>query len=369
VINFRYHIVSIVAVFLALAIGIVLGATELQGASIDVLNRTNADLSGELGASRAQNQALQQQVTADQSFAQDDEARLLDGLLASQRVVVVTAPGAPGSVINGVTAAVQQAGASVTGQVNLQPRLLDASQSNQTFLSSLVQQLAPADGIAPNGTPLQQAAQLLGSAILTKADPSGGGTSSGGGTGSGPGTGDSAATRQSVLSSYAQEGLLSVSGPLSSSQTSVAATLAIVVIPATPPSGGDNDPMNQGLITLAQELDTAGLGTVMAGAVSASGSGSAINALRSSSVSAQISSVDDADILIGQIVTVQALAQELTGHKAGSYGEDAGSTGVGPDPAPTPAAATPSTTDAATGPKNTGQGSSDPPAKSSKGRS
>ena len=38
-IDFRYHLVSIVAVFLALAIGIVLGSTELQGTTIDALRR------------------------------------------------------------------------------------------------------------------------------------------------------------------------------------------------------------------------------------------------------------------------------------------------------------------------------------------
>ena len=38
-IDFRYHLVSIVAVFLALAIGIVLGSTELQGTTLDVAAR------------------------------------------------------------------------------------------------------------------------------------------------------------------------------------------------------------------------------------------------------------------------------------------------------------------------------------------
>ena len=41
-IDFRYHLVSIVAVFLALAIGIVLGSTELQGPADNFLNRTTA---------------------------------------------------------------------------------------------------------------------------------------------------------------------------------------------------------------------------------------------------------------------------------------------------------------------------------------
>jgi hypothetical protein len=371
VINFRYHVVSIVAVFLALAIGLVLGATELQGATLDALSKASSSLSSQLNASRAQNQTLQQQLNADGSFAQDSETRLLAGLLTGQRVVVVTAPGAPGSVINGITAAVQQAGASVTGQVNLQTKLLDASQTNQTFLSALVQGLVSPGSTAPNGSPLEQAAELLGGAILTKDDPSGSagsGGSSSGSTDSG-GAGDSGASLQAVLSSYAQGGLLSVSGPLSSSQTAEPATLAVIVIPASPPSGGDNDPANQGLITLAQGLDTKGLGTVMVGAVSGSVSGSAIDALRSSGASSQISTVDDADTLIGQIVTVQALQEAMAGHKAGSYGVDTGSNTAGPDPAPTPIVSTPSTTVKTTGSKDTSHGASDPATKSSKGRS
>ena len=47
-IDFRYHVVSIVAVFLALAIGIVLGSTELQGPTYNILNRTTAKLQNEL---------------------------------------------------------------------------------------------------------------------------------------------------------------------------------------------------------------------------------------------------------------------------------------------------------------------------------
>ena len=43
-IDFRYHLVSIVAVFLALAIGIVLGSTELQGTTYNFLDRTTAKL-------------------------------------------------------------------------------------------------------------------------------------------------------------------------------------------------------------------------------------------------------------------------------------------------------------------------------------
>lgn len=323
-INFRYHLVSIVAVFLALAVGIVLGSTELRGAAIDTLTRTSNSLSSDLHAKRVQIDALNQLVNADESFAKAAEAQLLHGLLAGQRVVLVNAPGAPGSVISGLTSALQQAGAIVTGQVNLQPKLLDASQSNQNFLSQLALQLAPSGTTPLNGTGLQQAARLLGSAILTKSNPASG---SAGTTG-----GNAAANSQAVLASYVQAGLISTSG-----RPNVPATLAVVVTPATPPaSATDSDPANQGLITLAQQLNTAGLGTVMAGSASSSVAGSAIDALRAGTAGSQISSVDYADTTTGQIVTVWALLQALTGHKAGSYGVDPGNTAAVPSPAPTP---------------------------------
>ena len=56
-IDFRYHLVSIVAVFLALAIGIVLGSTELQGHTIDALNAASNQLRSELNAAQAQRDA------------------------------------------------------------------------------------------------------------------------------------------------------------------------------------------------------------------------------------------------------------------------------------------------------------------------
>ncbi|MFN2523414.1 MAG: copper transporter, partial [Mycobacteriales bacterium] len=39
IIDFRYHLVSIIAVFLALALGIVVGTTALNGGIVDTLRR------------------------------------------------------------------------------------------------------------------------------------------------------------------------------------------------------------------------------------------------------------------------------------------------------------------------------------------
>ena len=339
-INFRYHVVSIVAVFLALSIGIVLGSTQLRGRTIDLLEGATTSAQNQVKAQHAINAALNRQVSGDGDFATANAQRIIGGLLADQRVVLVSAPNAPGSVVSGVASALELAGAKVTGQVSLQPLVFDPSASNQSYISTIVATLSSTHVQPPNGSPLEQASWLLGSAILTKNDPSSD-TQSGKTSGTTDTTGTSSTSGENVLSSYAQAGLLSVT---SGQPGTDPATLAVVVTPSTVPSDGNSDSTNQGLVTLAQELDTAGLGTVMVGSTSGSVAGSAIDTLRGSNAGAQISTVDDADTEIGQIISVQALALALDGRKPGSYGVDPGNSAAAPSPAPTPAASTSSTT-------------------------
>jgi len=93
VIDFRYHLVSIVAVFLALAIGIVIGTTALNGPVTEALQKGNASLNGDLNNLRDQSAALQQQIAAAETFVQAAAPQLVGHLLDGQRVVVIGMPG------------------------------------------------------------------------------------------------------------------------------------------------------------------------------------------------------------------------------------------------------------------------------------
>ena len=166
-IDFRYHLVSIVAVFLALAVGIVLGSTELRGAALSALDRTSNALSQKLDAANNENSALQQEVSGDQAFAQAAEPVLLSHLLDGKRAVVITAPGAPSAVVNGITTALGDAGATVSGQVAMSAKFADTSASNLSLLDQLTQRVAPSGLTLANGTPQQQAAQVLASALVS----------------------------------------------------------------------------------------------------------------------------------------------------------------------------------------------------------
>jgi Copper transport outer membrane protein, MctB len=316
-IDFRYHLVSIVAVFLALGLGIVLGATALQPSTVGVLDKTSQQEYQQIIGLRASVSQLQQQVGSNDQFAQAAAPLLLHELLAGQRVVLVAGPGASGQVIAGITQALTEAGATISGQVQLQARFFDASSATQEQLGQLAQQLA-SPGTTLTGTPVAQASEVLASAILTKDGPGQ------------PVAGQRDSASAAQLSGFGAGGFLNVVG-----HPNARATLAVVVIPAAPQSTSDSNPVSQGLVTLAQELYQAGQGTVVAGTVGGSGLGSAINVMRAEGRAGHLSSVDNADHTVGQIVVAQALYEQLRGI-SGNYG--ATSTAAGPSPAPTPSA-------------------------------
>jgi hypothetical protein len=142
VIDFRYHLVSIVAVFLALAIGIVVGATALQPKVADVLNRESTREKNQISSERAKIGGLENELNSGQAFAQAAAPLLLANLLSGQKVVLVTAPGADGSTISGITSDLDLAGAKVTGQAQLQPAFFDTSATTETSLDALAQKVA-----------------------------------------------------------------------------------------------------------------------------------------------------------------------------------------------------------------------------------
>jgi hypothetical protein len=328
VIDFRYHLVSIVAVFLALAIGIVLGSTELQGPTYSFLNHTTATLQNQLGDARNQLATAQQQASQDEAYAQAVEPAVLHDLLTGQRLLIVTEPGAQSSVVSGISSAAVMAGATVTGQVNLASKFFDTSGTAQDSLNQTTLDVAQAAGIQldAGATSAQQAAQAIASEILS------GPATPAGSAGTRSAVGDQSTAAATMLQAYAASQFLTTTG-----QPTTPATVTVVVTPQNAPSDGSNDPLAQVLIPVVQELAAKSAATVVVGSSSGSGSGSPIAVLRSNNVSNQVSTVDDAELVSGQTVAIQALAALLAGGKAASYGFTAnGASAVAPSPAPTP---------------------------------
>jgi hypothetical protein len=370
VIDFRYHLVSIVAVFLALAIGIVLGSTELQGPTYNFLNRTTAKLQNEYDVVTSERNTAQQQASLGEAYAGAVEPAVLRNLLTGQRLLIVTEPGAQASVVSGISAAAIDAGATVTGQINLQPKFFDTSDTTQDSLNQTTLDVAQPAGISLSASEnyQQQAAQVIASEILVTSAGSAGtgqsgtgqsstGQSSTGQTSTGSASTGSASVNpdsdaQTMIEAYASSGFLDTTG-----QPATQATLVVVVTPQNAPADGSADQLDQVLVPVVQELAAKSSAVVVAGSSAGSGAGSPIAVLRSNNVANQVSTVDDADFAMGQTVVIQALAAMLDGGKAASYGFAAnGASAVAPSPVPTPtASASPTPTSTASTKKKAGK--------------
>jgi hypothetical protein len=306
VIDFRYHLVSIIAVFLALAVGLVVGATALSGPALVGLQRAEKTLSREISELHGDKVALSNQVSADQAFAAAAAPGLLRDLLAGQKVVLILAPTPASTVATGLTTALHQAGAVVTGTVTLSSSFLDTSGANEVQLKELAENLARNAGV-PLPAQLsgsvgaqQAAAKVLAASLLTSG-----------------GTALSSLDSQAILTGLSQHGFVTVSNGAIQP-----ASLAILVAPSGPPSQYGSEV----LVKTAVALRNASSGTVVVGSVQSVGGPSLVSAEVSAG---QVSTVDNADTEAGQITTVWALRQ-LLDHKA------PGHFGIGPQAMPTP---------------------------------
>ncbi|GAA0920323.1 copper transporter [Nonomuraea longicatena] len=320
-IDFRYHLVSIVAIFLALSVGIVLGTTLLKDpaihlaeASVENVTKNNAEL-------RAEIDVLTRREGGNDAFIANMTPDLakVGGGLTGKRVVLVEAPGASTALTDQQQQVLEQAGAVVSGRVVLTEKFVAPASAG--VLDQLVTQLKPAElNFAANAGVHDKAAQLLAAAVVTK-DPAQAGTPD-------P---DTAA----VLGALETGGFLTVRD-----EPAKRATLAVLIAPERPFEGEQAEAQADEIVALAGGLDAGGQGSVMAGTEGAIGPGGAITALRESSeLAKRVSTVDVLDMPMGRVTVVYALREQLDG-RAGQYGVLSGAT----QPQPPVAAPTPSST-------------------------
>lgn len=155
----RRHVVSMVAVLLALATGIALGAGPLAGA---------AQTSSQAPTGSVQPEAP---VPADDFAAElvaGTSGAVLDGRLTDRRVVVLAAPGADQSAVASVTEMVGVAGGRVSASLSLGETLV--APTEKTLVDTLGEQLAkqnPSSGVDSDTDSYDRMGRLLGRAVLT----------------------------------------------------------------------------------------------------------------------------------------------------------------------------------------------------------
>jgi hypothetical protein len=125
-INFRFHIVSLTAVLLALGIGLVLGTAFFDDATVSLLRSQLDDLSGELDAAETQNAELHDQLESltaeDVELDEQLGERLLADQLSGDPVLVIEPEGLEDNPEDRVLEALGQAGADVRGVWRLTER-------------------------------------------------------------------------------------------------------------------------------------------------------------------------------------------------------------------------------------------------------
>lgn len=138
-IDFRYHLVSLTAVLLALAVGVTLGAGPLRGGVTEVLDAQ--DLQARVDTLQTQRDA----GTAVAARLDESVARLAapqaEGALSGFRVLVVQLPGAEDTEVAALSNAIIAAGSQVTATMTLTEAWTDPEQVS--FRSALAEQVEP----------------------------------------------------------------------------------------------------------------------------------------------------------------------------------------------------------------------------------
>ena len=152
-IDFRYHLVSLISVFLALAVGVVLGAGPLQNSLGTALNDQVTALRENRNATQAKLEQTETAVNERDSYITQAATSLLPGTLASKNVAMVLLPDAKAEDADAIAAQLKNAGATVTGRVSLTSTWVDLSRENyrSTFSGQVQGHLGSTNSKDANG--------------------------------------------------------------------------------------------------------------------------------------------------------------------------------------------------------------------------
>jgi len=300
VIDFRYHIVSLVAVFLALALGLFLGSTTLQSTVTHNLRQQAHNVLARNDALQAENDQANAQLKKEQGFASAVEPYAVSGKLFSANVAVVSAPGVDNDARDRLLATLKTAGSTVTADVRMQNGFLDPAQD--ATWGQLAAQVAGTHSL-PRSNGAGQASAELARVLVTR-----------------PGTKLPSQRRvETVLSTFTDGNMISVAGDAPVR----AADLAVLLVPigSAPDASDIALARDNDLIGLAKALRRGSTGLVVAGPSAPEGSdGGILAAMQGDSVVAKsVSTIDSDETAAGRVAIVLALAA-APGGTTGRYG-------------------------------------------------
>ncbi|WP_162529852.1 copper transporter [Nocardioides caldifontis] len=304
-ISFRYHVVSLLAVLLALAVGIAVGSGPLQR------DDDGGDGDEPSGAAESEVSELESRLAFYDEYARASTGALLGTALQGRAVTLLLLPGATDAAVTDAADAVTSAGGTVTARAVLDQQLLDVGE--RQLVEQLAAQMAEQAGRAvevPGDASGYEAMGLLIAHALATTTPAGQPQDEAG---------------ESVLAGLATAELAEVQGDLDRRGS-------LVLAVGGPPYGSADERQGAGTIlaTLLTAIDSRSDGVVLTGPLASAGEDGLVGALRRDPVAAaQVSTVDVGGTVGGAVVSAMALAGEGAG-RSGHYGSSAAADGAVP---------------------------------------
>lgn len=296
-ISMRYHIVSLAAIFLALALGIVLGATKISSPILAGLQTDKTSLSSQNDELSADNSSLTARVASDDKFSASVANLAVRGTLPGATVVLITTPDADPGSRDAILSLLARSGAKVTAQIQLTASFSDPSHADD--LRTLSARVLPTGAKLPAVSQVGAVAGgLLASVLLTDKD---------GKTATKP---DQATA---ALSAFAGGGFLQTSGVVTPGRLVVILTGAAV-------TGGSEGDRAAAIADLASQLKQSAGGVVVAGSTGSETATGTIGVIRQNAAySAAVTTVDNVETTSGRLATVLGLVEQ-NGGGVGRYG-------------------------------------------------
>lgn len=301
-ISFRYHLVSLIAVFLALALGIVVGTTALNGPITTDLRKQVNTLKSDRTTLAQQVKLLQRQVGDAEQFASIYGGELVSGALNGQSVLMIGMPDAGASVQDSIARQIATAGGKVSGRVQLTNDYID--QRRGSDIATLA--TGPVHPVGLTLPETSDAGQLGGAllafVLLGKGQPT---------------------DLSQVLGGFSELHMVNVSGGVTPSTTVVIVGTGVLQ---------NNDYGAKAELELVAALQQGGGHVLVAGdAASATRNGIVAGVRGPSGPKATVSTVDNADTAMGQVTSVLAVA-DVINSVVGHYGTGSGADALFPSP-------------------------------------
>lgn len=296
-ISMRYHIISLAAVFLALALGILVGATKVSGPMLSSLTGQRDTVTEERDQLRIDNESLNKRVDAADSLGEAVSEIAVRGILPEETVVLITTADADPADRDAVKSLLDKAGANVTAEVNLTDGFTDPARAQE--IRTLVTSNIPAGKSLPEVTsPGSQVGALFGILFVT----------------------DAAGAPQAKDEEFAATlGAFDGAGLLKTSADPKPGKLVIVLTGGVITGGSEGDRAAT-VADLAAQLKITSKGVVLAGRQGSDAATSAVGVIRTDAyASSAVSTVDDVDTGNGRLATVLALTEQ-NGGGSGRYG-------------------------------------------------